>query len=63
MKNLISIIDYNAGNLFSIDNALKKLSYNAILTNDCDQVLKSDAIIIPGVGSFKSAMRVLKKKN
>lgn len=62
MKNLISIIDYNAGNLFSIDNALKKLSYNAILTNDCDQVLKSDAIIIPGVGSFKSSMSVLKKK-
>lgn len=62
MKNKISIVDYNAGNLFSINNALKKLGYHTEVTDQPNTILDSDALVIPGVGSFKAAMKILKKK-
>ena len=58
----ISILDYGAGNIFSIKNAVEKCGYKAILTSDFDQILKSTHLIFPGVGSFDNCMQKLKDK-
>lgn len=52
---MISIIDYGAGNLRSISNALKKVGADVEVTNGIDK--KADAIILPGVGNFGDAMQ------
>ncbi len=56
---MIAIIDYGAGNIFSIENALHQINAEYILTNDIETIKNSDAIILPGVGAFKSAMEKL----
>ena len=56
----IVIIDYGAGNIQSIKFALKRLGYNAILSNDADTIKNADKVIFPGVGEASSAMRKLK---
>ena len=52
----IAVIDYGLGNLFSVKNALEKVGANVIITNEYELIRSSDAIILPGVGSFKQAM-------
>jgi glutamine amidotransferase len=59
----IVIIKYNAGNVQSVDYALKRLNVNAILTDDKDEILSADKIIFPGVGAAAPAMAYLKDKN
>jgi len=54
---MISIIDYGAGNLRSIENALKKVGAEAIVSKVIDQ--SADAIVLPGVGHFGDAMEKL----
>ena len=56
---MISIIDYGAGNIFSVKNALDYLGLENKLTNDKNEIESSDAIILPGVGAFPSAMKML----
>jgi len=57
---LISIIDYNAGNPGSIKNMLRKIGYyNVEITANHDIILKSEKIILPGVGSFSYGMKQL----
>lgn len=56
-----SIIDYNAGNLFSIKNAVESLQMNPTISNDQKEILSSDCVILPGVGSFKDSMKFIKK--
>ncbi len=56
---MIAIIDYGAGNIFSVKNALDYLGLENILTSDKDSVKSADAIILPGVGAFPSAMKML----
>ncbi|MEG0664587.1 MAG: imidazole glycerol phosphate synthase subunit HisH [Clostridia bacterium] len=60
---MIAILDYGAGNLFSVKNALDFLKIENIITKDIDAILKSDKMIIPGVGSFYNAMTMLKNQN
>lgn len=57
--NKIVIIDYGLGNLYSISNAFKYFDINCIISNDIEDVKDSSAIILPGVGSFESAMKNL----
>lgn len=57
---MISIIDYKAGNLTSVERALKKLSLPCRITNDPDLVLRSDRVIFPGVGAAGEAMKALR---
>lgn len=57
------IINYGAGNIKSIQFAFKRLGYNAILSNNPDEILVADKIIFPGVGEASSAMKMLKKSN
>ena len=46
------LIDYGAGNIRSVENALHFLSEDSLLTSDPDAVLRADHIILPGVGAF-----------
>lgn len=54
------IIDYGAGNIQSIKFAAKRLGYNAILSNNADEIMSADKVIFPGVGEASSAMKMLK---
>lgn len=56
---MIAIIDYGAGNLFSVKNALDFLGVQAEFTCDKDFIKNADKIILPGVGAFPSAMKKL----
>lgn len=58
---MIAIIDYGAGNLHSVHNALTFLGADAAVTGDRDTILGADKIILPGVGAFGDAMASLKK--
>jgi imidazole glycerol-phosphate synthase subunit HisH len=53
---MITIIDYHAGNLFSVQKALEFLGAEAQISMDPDDIDKADKIIFPGVGSFGNAM-------
>jgi len=56
---MIAIIDYGAGNLFSVKNALDFLEVESVFTNEKAVLEQADAIILPGVGAFPSAMKML----
>jgi len=55
----IAVIDYKMSNMFSIKNALDSLGFESQITSDQKKILKSDAAVLPGVGSFPEAMRHL----
>ena len=57
---MISIIDYDAGNLKSVEKALNYLGEETVITRDRNIILNSDKIILPGVGSFGDAMNNLR---
>ena len=59
----ISIIDYQCGNLGSIQNMIRKIGEKAIITSDPEIIEKSSHIILPGVGSFDFGMNQLNKLN
>ena len=59
---MIAIIKYNGGNVCSIQNAISRLGYKSIVTDDVDIILKADKVIFPGVGEAGSAMAYLKSK-
>jgi glutamine amidotransferase len=58
---MIAIIDYDAGNLRSVEKALKFLGEESVVTRDRREILEADKIILPGVGAFGEAMDHLKK--
>jgi imidazole glycerol-phosphate synthase subunit HisH len=58
---VIAVIDYGAGNLRSVTNALLKLGCHPTVTSNPDVVLKADAVIFPGVGAAKDVMSSLNK--
>ena len=62
-KKQVTIIDYGMGNLASIKNALEYLNTNVIISEEPDLISKSNFSILPGVGSFKTAMLKIRKKN
>ena len=59
---MIAIIKYNAGNIQSVQNALKRLGYESIITADKAKILAADKVIFPGVGEASSAMEYLKAR-
>lgn len=61
MTDLIGIIDYDAGNLKSVEKALLHLGQETVTTRDREILLKADKVILPGVGSFGAAMENLRK--
>lgn len=56
---MIAIIDYGAGNLFSVKNALDYLGLENIVTKSAQELERADRLILPGVGAFPDAMRML----
>ncbi len=58
-KIKISIVDYGVGNLYSLLKAFKCFTDNAKVTEEAEELKNSDAIILPGVGSFAAGMRGL----
>ena len=57
---MIAIIDYGAGNIFSVKNALDYLGCENKLTDKKEDIIAADAVILPGVGAFPWAMNMLK---
>lgn len=53
---MTAIIDYDAGNIRSVEKALQALGEEAIVTRDRETILKADRVILPGVGAFGDAM-------
>ena len=56
---MIAVIDYGAGNIFSVKNALDFLGCENKLTKSEEEIKNSDGIILPGVGAFPWAMKML----
>ena len=58
---MIAIIDYDAGNIKSVEKALKYLGEDAVITRDREEILSADKVILPGVGAFGDAMSKLRQ--
>ncbi len=58
---MIAILDYDAGNMKSVEKALKFLGQESVVTHDRKEILAADKVILPGVGAFGIAMENLKK--
>ena len=58
---MIAIIDYDAGNLKSVEKALAAVRQESVITRDFQTILSADKVILPGVGAFSDAMHNLKK--
>ena len=58
---MIAIIDYDAGNLKSVEKALQFLGQECVITRDFHEIKKADKVILPGDGSFGDAMSQLRK--
>jgi len=59
---MIAIIKYNAGNITSVKNAIERLGFDCIVTDDEQQILNAAKVIFPGVGEASSAMKYLQEK-
>jgi glutamine amidotransferase len=61
MAGYVAIIDYDAGNLKSVEKALDFIGMNAVITRDRDEIYRASHVILPGVGAFGDAMGLLDK--
>ena len=59
---MIAIIKYNAGNIRSLQNALYRLGKDSIITDDPEEILSAERVILPGVGEAGSAMKYLAER-
>tara|TARA_Y100000992_G_scaffold123256_1_gene80725 strand:- start:1599 stop:2243 length:645 start_codon:yes stop_codon:yes gene_type:complete len=59
----VAIIEYNTGNLFSVQSACTKVGLKSVITNENKTILSARSIILPGVGAFPNAMHELKRNN
>lgn len=60
---MVAIIDYDAGNIKSVENAVRYLGRDVRVTSDPETILQADHIILPGVGAFGDAMERLHERN
>ncbi len=58
---MTTIIDYDAGNIKSVEKAVEHLGESAVVTRDADRILSADRVILPGVGAFGDAMERLRE--
>jgi glutamine amidotransferase len=58
----VAIVKYNAGNIFSVVNALRRLGIEPALTDDAEQLKKADRVLFPGQGEARGAMEYLKAR-
>ena len=57
----IAVVKYNAGNIYSVDYALKRLGVEATITSDKELLMSADKVIFPGVGEAETTMSHLRK--
>ncbi len=62
MAQKVVILDYGAGNIFSVTTALQRLGIDPVFTSDIQEIESADKMIIPGVGEASTAMNMLKVK-
>ena len=58
----VAIVKYNAGNIYSVVNALKRMGIEPLLTDDAEQLQKADRVLFPGQGEASGAMEYLKAR-
>ncbi len=58
---MVAIIDYDAGNIKSVEKALISLGESAVITRDRETILNADKVILPGVGAFGDAMEKIRR--
>ena len=58
----VAIVKYNAGNIYSVVNALKRLGIDPLLTDDAEQLQRADRVLFPGQGEARGAMEYLKAR-
>lgn len=58
----VAIVKYNAGNIYSVVNALRRLGIEPLLTDDAEQLIKADRVLFPGQGEARGAMEYLKAR-
>lgn len=58
---MIAVVKYNAGNVHSVVNAINRIGYECVVTDDKDLISSADHVIFPGVGEASTAMRCLKE--
>ena len=61
-ERTIAIVDYDAGNIRSVEKAFQKVGGQAFITANPDEVIRSDALVVPGQGACDSAMRNMRQK-
>jgi imidazole glycerol-phosphate synthase subunit HisH len=59
---MIAIVKYNAGNIKSVQNSLKRLGYKSIITDDPTELRNAEKVIFPGVGEAGSAIQYLRER-
>ncbi len=60
---MIAIIDYQMGNLRSVQKALERVGQQAIITSDAAEIASADKVILPGVGAFEDAIAELRRRD
>jgi glutamine amidotransferase len=58
----VAIVKYNAGNIYSVVNALKRLGVEPLLTDDAEQLGRADRVVFPGQGEARGAMEYLRAR-
>lgn len=58
----VAIVKYNAGNIYSVVNALKRLGVEPLLTDDAEQLGRADRVVFPGQGEARGAMEYLRER-
>ena len=58
----VAIVKYNAGNIYSVVNALKRLGVEPLLTDDAEELSKADRVVFPGQGEARGAMDYLRAR-
>ena len=58
----VAIVKYNAGNIYSVVNALRRMGIEPLLTDDAEQLRKADRVLFPGQGEARGAMEYLKAR-
>ena len=59
----VAIVKYNAGNIYSVVNSLRRLGVEPLLTDNAEQISSADRVLFPGQGEARVAMTYLKKHN
>jgi len=59
---VIAIVKYNAGNVFSVDCALRRLGVEPVLTDDAELLRRADRVVFPGQGEARGAMAYLRER-